>query len=120
MFILEVALDGINRSEIPMSIEFARLEFLRRREDESVVPLVLVQLFALWWEPLLLLLLLLLKLVLLLFLEIVSCRDDGAEEKKNRPGVLLLCMVSMETIGLGRNIVEGSLSLSILGLGMIL
>ena len=41
LFILEVALDGINRSEIPKSMEFARLEFLRRRDDDTVVPLVL-------------------------------------------------------------------------------
>jgi hypothetical protein len=117
----EVALEGMNRSEIPISIEFAKLEFLRRRDDETVVPLVLLVLVALWWELLLLLLLLLLKLMLLL-LEVVSWRGDGVEGKKNRPGapLLLLCMVSMETIGLGRKSTEGSPSLPLLGLGMIL
>lgn len=37
----------------------------------------------------------------------------------NRPGApLLLCVVSMEKIGVGRNIIEESLTLSLLGLGI--
>jgi len=56
---------------------------------------------------------------LLLLLEVVSCRGDGG--KKNRlGGTVLECIVSTETIGLGRNIIEESLSVVILGLGMIL
>jgi len=131
VFMFEVALEGMNRSEIPISIEFAKLEFLRRRDDETVVPLVLLVLVALWWELLLLLLLLvlllllklMLLLLLLLVLEVISRRGDGVEGKKNRPGVpllLLLSMVSMETMGLGRKSIEESPPLPLLGLGMIL
>jgi len=133
VFMFEVALEGMNRSEIPISIEFAKLEFLSRRDDETVVPLVLLVLVALWWELLLLLLLLLLVLLLLLklmlllllllVLEVISRRGDGVEGKKNRPGVpllLLLSMVSMETMGLGRKSIEESPPLPLLGLGMIL
>jgi len=131
VFMFEVALEGMNRSEIPISIEFAKLEFLSRRDDETVVPLVLLVLVALWWELLLLLLLLvlllllklMLLLLLLLVLEVISRRGDGVEGKKNRPGVpllLLLSMVSMETMGLGRKSIEESPPLPLLGLGMIL
>ena len=96
-----------------MSIVSVTLEFLRRRDDKSVVP---------WIELLLLLLLLLLlKLMLLLLAEAVSCRGDGVGGKKNRRGVSLLrVVVSMERIGLGRKIIEESPSLSVMGLGMIL
>lgn len=47
VFILEVALEGMNRSETPMSIEFAKLEFLRRRDVERVVLEVLILLIKL-------------------------------------------------------------------------
>jgi len=41
IFILEVAREGINRSEIPISIELIILEFLRRRDDEILLLLPL-------------------------------------------------------------------------------
>jgi len=96
-----------------MSIEFARLELLRRRDDESVVPLVLLLLVVLWLEMLLRVLTISLNLVLLSS-KIVSCLGDEVGGKKNRPGApLLLRVVSMETMGLGRKIIVESLAASL-------
>lgn len=116
MLILEVALEGMNRSEIPMSMELTALKFLRLRDNKSVVPFVPAQLLALSCRVLLMLLFLLKNALLLLF-EVVSCRVGEVEGKKNRPGAPpLLCIVSIETIELGRKIIEESHSLPILGL----
>lgn len=98
---LEVAREGMNRSETPMSVALERLEFLRRRDEESVVLLLL---------ELLLLLLLLLTAVLVL-LKDVSRRAGGVAGKKKRPGdSLLLRLVSMERMGVGRKTIVGSQS----------
>jgi hypothetical protein len=95
-----------------MSIEFARLELLRRRDNESVVPLVLLLLVVLWLEILLRVLTISLKLVLLSS-KIVSCLGDEVGGKKNRPGApLLLRIASIETMGLGRKIIVESLAVS--------
>lgn len=106
VFILEVALDGINRSETPKSFELARLEDLRRRDEDSVVLLLLLI------TLLLLETLLLLKLVLLLLLP-KGDRGGGVAGKKNRPGGSLR-MVSIGRMGVGRKTMGVSVSRSIL------
>lgn len=86
---LEVALEGMNRSDIPTSIEWeARLLFILRRDEDMLVALVLLVLL------LMLVLLLLIRLGLLmlllkkgdLFVNRLSRLGDGGN--KNRPGNL--------------------------------
>ena len=100
---LDVALDGMNRSETPKSFELARLEDLRRRDDDRVVLLLLLATLPLLET------LLLLKLVLLVPKE---ARGGGVDGKKNRPGDSLR-VVSIGTTGVGRKIMDASVSRSI-------
>lgn len=103
LFVLDVALDGMNRSETPKSFELARPEDLRRRDDDRVVLLLLLV------KVPLLETLLPLKLVLLVPKE---ARGGGVDGKKNRPGGSLR-IVSTGTMGVGRKIMEVSVSRSI-------
>ena len=105
VFMLEVALDGINRSETPKSFELARLEDLRRRDDDSVVLLLLLLI-----KLPLLEMLLLLKVALLLLPK--GDRGGGVDGKKNRPGVSLR-MVSIGITGVGQKTLDVSVPRSI-------
>mmetsp|Transcript_2592 Transcript_2592/g.5635 ORF Transcript_2592/g.5635 Transcript_2592/m.5635 type:complete len:137 (-) Transcript_2592:816-1226(-) len=90
LFMLEVALEGMNRSEIPTSIELkAKLPLILRRDEDRVVVLVLLVLLLM----VVLLLLILLGLLMLLLLtkgeflvNRLSRLGDGGN--KNRPGNL--------------------------------
>jgi len=92
---LDVAREGIKRSEIPISNELIVLELLRRREDE-ILPHdeegeLLRKLFA-----------------MLQLFELFCCR--GVEGKKNLPGALCMCSVvgdsTLVIIALGLKIEE--------------
>lgn len=95
VFMLDVAREGINRSEIPMSIEWA--ECLRRLDDEREVALECTE--------------------LALLLPELASQWFGDNGKKN---FLLQLFAAGERIGVGRNIVEESKSLGMPGGGMIL
>ena len=104
---LDVAREGINRSEMPISIEFIVLELLRRCEDEILLlddeGELLRKLF-----------------IMLRLLGLFCCR--GVEGKKNLAGARCICSVvgdsTLVIIALGRKI-EESQSRAIPGGGMI-